>query len=75
MKCGSVREEEKKKGVKDLNFSKGILVGLLGGLMRGCLSMGLGLGESLCLGESGEVYKSLGGSVMVSGGGLVRKMV
>lgn len=43
MKSASLSEEEKKKAVKDFNFTKGIIVALLAGFMSACFSIGLGL--------------------------------
>ena len=41
MKSASLSEEEKKKAVKDFNFTKGIFVALLAGFMSACFSIGL----------------------------------
>ena len=58
MKSASLSEEEKKKAVKDFNFTKGIFVALLAGFMSACFSIGLGFGQSLCFPGSAEVYKT-----------------
>lgn len=39
MKSQSLSDEEKKKAVKDFNFTKGIIVALLAGFMSACFSM------------------------------------
>ena len=71
MKSAALSEEEKKKAVKDFNFTKGILVALLAGFMSACFSIGLGFGESLCFPESDELYKTLPATLMVTLGGFL----
>lgn len=75
MKSATLSEEEKKKAVKDFNFSKGIFVALLAGFMSACFSIGLGFGQSLCFPESAEVYKTLPATLMVTAGGFLTNMV
>jgi len=75
MKSVSLNEEEKKKAVKDFNFTKGIFVALLAGFMSACFSIGLGFGQSLCFPESAEVYKTLPATLMVTAGGFLTNMV
>lgn len=75
MKSASLSEEEKKKVVKDFNFTKGIFVALLAGFMSACFSIGLGFGQSLCFPESAEVYKTLPATLMVTAGGFLTNMV
>lgn len=75
MKSASLSEEEKKKAVKDFNFTKGIFVALLAGFMSACFSIGLGFGQSLCFPESAEVYKTLPATFMVTAGGFLTNMV
>lgn len=75
MKSASLSEEEKKKAVKDFNFTKGIFVALLAGFMSACFSIGLGFGQSLCFPESAEVYKTLPATLMVTAGGFLTNMV
>lgn len=69
LKSASLSEEEKKKAVKDFNFTKGLLVALLAGFMSACFSIGLGFGESLCFTESAEIFKTLPATFMVTLGG------
>ena len=71
MKSANMSEEEKKKAVKDFNFSKGIVVALLAGFMSACFSIGLGFGESLCFPETANIYKALPATFMVTLGGFL----
>ena len=71
LKSAALSEEEKKKAVKDFNFTKGIFVALLAGFMSACFSIGLGFGESLCFAESDELYKTLPATFMVTVGGFL----
>lgn len=75
LKSACLSEEEKKKAVKDFNFTKGIVVALLAGFMSACFSIGLGFGESLCFAESADIYKSLPATFMVTLGGFVTNAV
>ena len=75
LKSAALSEEEKKKAVKDFNFTKGILVALLAGFMSACFSRGLGFGESLCFPESDELYKTLPATLMVTVGGFLTNAV
>ncbi len=68
MKSASLSEEEKKKAVKDFNFTKGIIVALLAGFMSACFSIGLGFGEKLCFAESADIFKTLPATLMVTQG-------
>jgi len=71
MKSASLSEEEKKKAVKDFNFTKGITVALLAGFMSACFSIGLGFGENLCFEGTADIYKTLPATFMVTLGGFV----
>ncbi len=71
IKSANMSEEEKKKAVKDFNFTKGIIVALLAGFMSACFSIGLGLGESLCFPETADIYKTLPATFMVTLGGFL----
>jgi L-rhamnose-H+ transport protein len=75
LKSASLSEEEKKKAVKDFNFTKGITVALLAGFMSACFSIGLGFGESLFFEESAEIYKTLPATFMVTLGGFMTNAV
>ena len=75
LKSASLSEEEKKKALKDFNFTKGITVALLAGFMSACFSIGLGFGESLFFEESAEIYKTLPATFMVTLGGFMTNAV
>ena len=75
LKSASLSEEEKKKAVKDFNFTKGITVALLAGFMSACFSIDLGFGESLFFEESAEIYKTLPATFMVTLGGFMTNAV
>ena len=75
LKSASLSEEEKKKAVKDFNFTKGITVAMLAGFMSACFSIGLGFGESLFFEESAEIYKTLPATFMVTLGGFMTNAV
>lgn len=75
LKSASLSEEEKKKAVKDFNFTKGLLVALLAGFMSACFSIGLGFGESLCFAESADIFKTLPATFMVTLGGFFTNAV
>ena len=75
MKSASLSEEEKKKAVKDFNFTKGIIVALLAGFMSACFSIGLGFGEKLCFAESADIFKTLPATLMVTQGGFITNAV
>lgn len=75
LKSASLSEEEKKKAVKDFNFTKGIIVALLAGFMSACFSIGLGFGESLCFDGTADIYKTLPATFMVTLGGFITNAV
>ncbi len=76
MKSQSLSEEEKKKAVKDFNFTKGILVALLAGFMSACFSIGLGFGENLNFGDStAAIFKTLPATFLVTLGGFLTNAV
>jgi L-rhamnose-H+ transport protein len=75
MKSANMSEEEKKKAVKDFNFTKGILVALLAGFMSACFSIGLGFGENLCFTDTADIYKTLPATFMVTLGGFLTNAV
>ncbi|MCD8287748.1 MAG: rhamnose/proton symporter RhaT [Porphyromonadaceae bacterium] len=75
MKAASLSEEEKKAAVKDFNFSKGITIALLAGLMSGCFNVGLEFGSSLHFEETGEMFKTLPATLLVTLGGFVTNAV
>ena len=72
MKSQSLSEEEKRKAVKDFNFTKGIAVALLAGFMSACFNIGLGFGESLNFGEqTADIFMTLPATFMVTLGGFL----
>ena len=75
LKSSALSEEEKKKAVKDFNFTKGITVALLAGFMSACFAIGLGFGESLSWAESKDIYKTLPATFMVTLGGFLTNAV
>lgn len=75
MKSASLSEEEKKKAVKDFNFTKGILVALLAGFMSACFAIGLGKGEELCFANSNPMFKTLPATLMVTLGGFITNAI
>ncbi len=75
MKSAETSDEEKAIGVKDFNFSKGIAVAFLAGLMSACFSLGLGFGEKLYFEESAEIYRTLPATLMVTIGGFVTNAI
>jgi len=75
LKSASLSDEEKKKAVKDFNFTKGILVALLAGFMSACFSLGLGFGENLCFEGTLDIYKTLPATFMVTLGGFVTNAI
>lgn len=76
MKSKSLSEEEKKKAVKDFNFTKGIIVALLAGFMSACFNIGLGFGEGLNFGEDTDpMFRTLPATLLVTIGGFVTNAV
>ncbi len=76
MKAQSLSEEEKKKAVKDFNFTKGIIVALLAGFMSACFSIGLGFGENLNFGSATDpMFRTLPATFLVTLGGFITNMV
>jgi L-rhamnose-H+ transport protein len=75
MKSKSLSEEEKKKAVKDFNFTKGIIVALLAGFMSACFAIGLGYGADLSFSNSNPMFKSLPATMLVTFGGFITNAV
>jgi L-rhamnose-H+ transport protein len=71
MKSASLSEEEKKKAVKDFNFTKGILVALLSGFMSACFAIGLEFGTPVAFEGSKEIFKTLPATLLVTFGGFI----
>lgn len=75
MKSSALSEEEKKKAVKDFNFTKGIIVALLAGFMSACFAIGLGFGESLSWTQTNPIFKTLPATFMVTFGGFLTNAI
>ncbi len=75
MKASSLSAEEKQAAVKDFNFPKGILIALLAGFMSACFNMGLEFGGSLHFAETGDMFKTLPGTMFVTLGGFVTNAI
>ena len=75
MKASMLSDEEKKKAVKDFNFPKGIAIALLAGFMSACFNVGLEFGSGLHFAETGDMYKTLPATMLVTLGGFVTNAV
>lgn len=75
MKAQSLSEEAKKEAVKDFNFPKGIGIALLAGFMSGCFNVGLEFGSGLHFAETGDMYKTLPATFLVTIGGFCTNAV
>lgn len=75
MKAASLPEEEKKKAVKDFNFSKGLLVAFLCGFMSACFAIGLSFGTPLVWAETKPIYATLPATLLVTVGGFLTNAV
>ena len=71
MKASALPEEEKKKAVKDFNFGKGIIIAILCGFMSACFNIGLSFGSNLCFAETGDMFKTLPATMLVTFGGFI----
>lgn len=71
MKSASLSDEEKQKAVKEFNFSKGIIVALLCGLMSACFAIGLAVGGELHFEGVDPMYETLPATFLVTLGGFV----
>jgi len=69
MKSASLPEEEKKEAVKDFNFTKGMAVALLAGLMSACFAIGLSFGAPLHWESTKPIFASLPATFLVTLGG------
>lgn len=75
LKTKSLDEEQRKAAVKDFNFPKGITIALLAGFMSGCFNVGLEFGNGLHFAETGEMYKTLPATLLVTLGGFVTNAI
>ena len=71
MKSASLSEEEKKKAVKDFNFTKGIVVALLSGFMSACFAIGLDFGAPVAFEGAHPIFASLPATLLVTFGGFL----
>ena len=71
MKAAGLPEEERRKAVKDFNFSKGIFVALLAGFMSACFNIGLNFGQDLYLPGTRTIFQSLPATMLVTFGGFL----
>ncbi|MCQ2153661.1 MAG: rhamnose/proton symporter RhaT [Bacteroidales bacterium] len=71
MKSASLPEEEKKKAVRDFNFSKGLFVAFLAGFMSACFAIGLSFGAPLTWAETRPVFAALPATLLVTLGGFL----
>ncbi len=76
MKSSTLSDEEKKKAVKDFNFTKGVAVALLAGFMSACFNIGLGFGADLNFGDRTDaIFRSLPATFLVTVGGFLTNAV
>ncbi len=76
MRSANLPDEEKLKGVKDLNFGKGIFVALLCGATSACFSIGLEIGGILNFGDrTHDMFKTLPATFLITSGGLIINII
>ena len=75
MKAASLPDEEKKKAVKDFNFSKGLAIALLAGFMSGCFNVGLEFGKGINFAETPDIFKTLPATLLVTIGGFITNAI
>ena len=75
MKTAALPEEEKKKAVKDFNFTKGIIVAVLSGVMSACFSIGLSFGANIHGADTNPIFASLPATFLVTIGGFLTNAV
>ena len=71
MKSATLPEEEKKKAVRDFNFSKGLFVAFLAGFMSACFAIGLSFGAPLTWAGTRPVFAALPATLLVTLGGFL----
>lgn len=72
MKAKILADSGKESGtIKDFNFSKGITVALIAGLMSACFNIGLDFGSDLCFTETADIYRTLPATFLVTLGGFI----
>ena len=76
MKANSLPEEQKRESVKDFNFSKGLAIALLAGVMSGCFNVGLEFGKDINFGDlTDPMFKGLPATMLVTLGGFVTNVI
>lgn len=75
MKASSLCEDKRITAVQDFDFPKGISIALLAGLMSACFNVGLEFGNELHFDETGNLYKTLPATFIVTLGGFVTNLV
>ena len=76
MKADSLSEEENREAVKDFNFSKGLAIALLAGLMSGCFNVGLEFGKGINFGNlTNPMFRTLPATLLVTLGGFVTNAI
>ena len=76
MKANSLPEEQKREAVKDFNFSKGLAIALLAGVMSGCFNVGLEFGKDINFGDlTDPMFKGLPATMLVTLGGFVTNVI
>jgi len=71
MKTAALPEEEKKKAVKDFNFTKGLAVAVLSGVMSACFSIGLSFGAGIHFESTRPIFSTLPATLLVTLGGFI----
>lgn len=61
--------------VREFNFSKGITVALIAGLMSACFNIGLDFGKDLCFEQTDIMFRTLPATFLVTLGGFVTNAV
>ncbi len=74
--AGHMKSKSMAKGsVKEFNFPKGIAIAVLAGFMSACFNIGLEFGGGLHFSETGELYRSLPATFLVTFGGFITNCV
>lgn len=71
LKSRSMAESLREKGFREFNFSKGVAIALLAGVMSGCFNVGLEFGASISFENSSEMFRTLPATLLVTAGGFV----
>ncbi len=71
MKSKTMGEDGEKEAVKEFNFTKGIAVALLCGLMSACFAIGIDMGKEICFPSTPDIFRTLPATFLVTLGGFV----